>query len=172
MREAMRSRIVQIAFSLVFGSAGIAFGQLGYDLPQAIHLTSTNCGLRAATAGCCFGTGEVTNRVAALGSGSPVKSDPLLPLSYSAPQSQQTNEDELQRPSLASRIRLADLTQTAPPGLRVGENGLLSYTTPDERWQLAFRYAPDVSALRESFDQLHAFSMTLQFRFKKHNPAN
>jgi hypothetical protein len=167
----MRARIVQIVFSLVLGSAGIAFGQLDCDLPAALQFTSTNCELRGATAGCRIGTGEVTNHVEALGLVSPAKGDPPDPLSYSSSQSQQKKEDELCQPSLTSKIRLADLTQTVSPGWRIGQSGLLSYTTRDERWQLVFRYTPDLSALRESFDQLHAFSVTWQYRFLKHKPA-
>jgi hypothetical protein len=170
---AMRSRILQIAFSLVLGSAPIAFAQMDHDLPNGIHLAYASYGPQGASASRYVSPGGFTNQHVTLPSIPAPKGDPDPDLSYSVPPSQQRGEVDLNQPSLTKSVRLTDPAPTATPlGWRIGGGGVLNYTTPNQRWHLVFGYKPDLGALREDFDRLHSFSLRWYYSLGKLKPAS
>ena len=172
-KTAMRSRILQMAFSLVLGSVPIAFAQMDHDFPNVIHLAYAGRGPQSASANRYVSTAGFTNLHVTLRSAPASKGEPSPELSYSVPPNQLREEVELSQPSLTNRIRLADPALTASPqGWRVSGGGILNYTAHNQRWRLVFGYAPDLTALREHFDNLHPFSLVWQFSLGKLKPAS
>ncbi len=173
MKTSHGSRIGHIAISLLLGSAPIACAQLDYPLSNRNQLAPTGWAPRGAFSIRYINTGDFTNQLVALRAVLPPKGGSDLGLSYSMPPGQGMEEGPLNRRTLASRVRLEDLVGAASlSGWRTGGGGILSYTTPNQRWHLVFRYGPDYSALGQDFDRLHSFSVIWQFRFGKHKPAS
>jgi len=172
---AMRSTVLQIAFSLVLGGVPIAFAQTNDEHPCAMQLASGGCGPEGDFTSRCTSAGVFTNQILALRLFPAAKSNPDPGLDYWLPPSQEKGVTESNQPSLASRAYLANPALAASPqGWRIGGAGVLDYTARSRRWRFVFGYAPDLGALREreDFSDIHSFSVAWQFRLGKHKPAS
>ncbi|MCU0786533.1 MAG: hypothetical protein MUF81_21305 [Verrucomicrobia bacterium] len=169
----MRSRILQLALSLMLGSVPIAFAQIDGDHPNGMQFASSGYRLEGDSASRCVSVGEFTNQHLALCSVPAPKSDADPGLSYSMPPSEERGMAELRQPSLTSSGQLADPALTASPrGWRIGGAGVLNYTARNQRWRFVVGYAPDFGVLLEKFGDAHSFSLAWQYSLGKHKPAS
>lgn len=169
----VRSRIRQIAFSLLLGSVSSAFAQIDHDQPNGIQFAFGACGPKGSYAAHYVSAGAFTNEHLALRLVPAPGSNPGPGLSYSMPLSRERGVTELSRPSLTSWVQLADAALTASPqGWRIGGAGVLNYTARNQRWRFVLGYAPDLGALHESFGHIHSFSLAWQFSFGNQKPAS
>src|SRR5512140_1389166 len=143
----MRSRILCLTLSLVFGGVPIAFAQMDSGLSKVTQIASVNSGLQVLSTNRAVNAACFTNHLLWLSPGSAPKREPEPALSCSLPLSEPSAENESGESTFTRRFVLADLKRTAsPPSWRIGDGGILSYTTLNARWHLVFRYNPDLSA--------------------------
>jgi hypothetical protein len=168
----MRSRILQLAFSLMLGSVP-AFAQTNDDHPNEMQFASGSCGPEGDLASRCVSVGDFTNQHLALCSVPAPTSDADPGLNYSMPSSEGRGMAELSQPSLTSRAQLAaPALTTSPRGWRIGGAGVLNYTANNQRWRFVVGYAPDFGVLLEKFGDAHSFSLAWQYSLGKHKPAS
>ena len=169
----MRSRILQLTFSLVLGSIPIALAQTNLNLPNGMILLASpeHRPPSAAESRCAIPCDFTNHYVPPLSLPAP-GSDPDSASSYSMPPGQQRGETKLKAPDFTSRVRLADLPRTtSSQGWRFGDSGALSYTSWNLRGHLVFSYTPDLGALLTDFEHVNSFSLIWQFSLGKHKPA-
>jgi hypothetical protein len=171
-RMARCSTVLQITSSLVLGSISIASAQKGHELTNCTGLVHASRGSERAFAVENLSVDAFTNQPMALRQVPATKGGPDSLLSYSMPLAQPATDAESAQPTFTSKVYLADWARTgAPQGWRIGGGGVLNYTTRNQRWHFLFRYQPELSALREDYDSLHAFSLVWQYSFGNHKPT-
>lgn len=167
---AVLPRVLQMAFSLIFGSVPFAFAQIDQDSTNGIQFAGGG-GPEGVSASQCGTVGDFTNQHLTLSLFPAPEGYPGL--SYSIPPSPESGGAAFTEPSLTSRAQLAEPALTASPqGWRIFRAGVLNYTANNQRWRFVLGYAPDLGTLRDNLSEIRSFNLAWQYSLGKRKPPS